>query len=178
MDELEKYIKDHRHELDRYSPPKKVWSRIQSELGRKKHTLSFGISAAAIIVIVVAIGALLRINSRGSEETRLENDIIKIYTGIRETELYYDNLINDLIKQAQPLLTEYPDVQKELNEDMTKLDSLYIDIRKDLKDNISNKEVIEAMINNYRIKIRILNDLLDQLKENESTNLNDQSHAL
>lgn len=178
MDEIEKYIRDHRQELDKYSPPKKVWTRIQSELGRKEQSLGFRIAAAAIVVIAIAIGALIRINSNVSRDKRTEGNFIKVNAEIRETELYYDNLINDLIKQAKPLLIKYPDTEKELIEDMTILDSLYFDLRKDLKDNISTKEVIEAMINNYRIKIRILNDLLDQLKENEGTNLTDQSHAI
>jgi hypothetical protein len=37
-----------------------------------------------------------------------------------------------------------------------------------LKDNVDNQDVIEALINNYRIKIQILEDMLIVLKQNEN----------
>ena len=38
------------------------------------------------------------------------------------------------------------------------LDSVYISLKSDLKDNIANHEVIEAMIQNYRLRISILEE--------------------
>jgi hypothetical protein len=104
--------------------------------------------------------------------------LIKNDPQIRETELYYDNLVNDLFKEAMPLLTEYPDLEKELIIDLSQLDSICIEIKKDLKDNISNQEVIEALINNYRIKIHILSDMLVQLRQQEVKNEKTKNHAL
>jgi len=49
------------------------------------------------------------------------------------------------------------------------MDSIYSSLRKDLKDNINNKEVVEAMIQNYRIRLDILENMLQQIKGNEST---------
>jgi hypothetical protein len=46
---------------------------------------------------------------------------------------------------------------------MSELDSVYIDLKADLKDNMANQEVIEAIIENYRMKISILEDLLKQI---------------
>ena len=83
---------------------------------------------------------------------------------LKETEIYYNNLVNSLYKEATPLLTNNPDVRKELNNDLSHLDSICIDLKKDLKDNISNQEVVEALIRNYRIKIRILEDMVDSIK--------------
>jgi hypothetical protein len=87
---------------------------------------------------------------------------------LKESEFYYNNLLNSLYTEATPMLTANPEIQKELNYDISHIDSLCLEIKKDLKDNIANKEVIEALIQNYRIKIRLLEDILTVLKENEN----------
>ena len=53
-----------------------------------------------------------------------------------------------------------------------------MDIKKDLKDNIANQDVIEALIQNYRIKINILEDMLTVLKANENNHEKEKSHEL
>ena len=83
-----------------------------------------------------------------------------------------------LYREAAPLLTNNPDVKKELNTDMSHLDSICTDLKKDLKDNISNQDVVEALIQNYRIKIRILEDMLTVLKENEPNPVKIKRHEL
>jgi hypothetical protein len=95
-------------------------------------------------------------------------NIIKGNSQLKESEIYYNNLLNSLYAEATPLLTANPDVQKELSYDISHIDSLCLEIKKDLKDNIANKEVVDALIQNYRIKIRLLEDILTILKENEN----------
>jgi hypothetical protein len=55
-----------------------------------------------------------------------------------------------------------------LHADLEELDEVYLELKEDLKDNVANPEVIEAMILNYRVKLEILEDLLNQLKEKEN----------
>lgn len=96
---------------------------------------------------------------------------------LKETELFYNSLYHSMYIQAKPLLTGQPDIAKEIDEGAARIDSICTDIRKDLKDNISNKEVIEALIRNYRIKIQLLEDMLDVVKQNETPKKRD-SHEL
>ena len=81
-------------------------------------------------------------------------------------------------REATPLLTKNPEIKKELNIDLSQLDSICSDLKKDLKDNVSNQEVVEALIQNYRIKIRLLEDMLTILKENENNPEKKKSHEL
>jgi DNA primase len=178
MDELEKFIRNHRDELDKYSPEEKTWMRIKSALRKRPRSLIFTFSAAAVIVIVLGIAALFRMIDYRIPGSKRYEALVNNDPQIRETELYYDNLVNDLFREAMPMLTGYPDLEKELIIDLTQLDSICIEIKKDLKDNISNQEVIEALINNYRIKIHILNDMLDLLKQEENKTTKTTKHAL
>jgi hypothetical protein len=107
-----------------------------------------------------------------------DNEISKYNPQLKETEIYYNNLVNTLYKEASPLLTDNPEIRNELNSDMSHLDSICTDLKKDLKDNISNREVMEALIQNYRIKIQILEDMVTVLKEKENTTEKKNSHEL
>ena len=89
---------------------------------------------------------------------------------LRETEIYYNNLANTLYREATPMLSKNPEVERELLTGISQLDSICIEIKKDLKDNIANQEVIQALIQNYRLKIRLLEEMLSVMKENEDNN--------
>jgi len=99
----------------------------------------------------------------------------QIVPELRETEIYYANKLNTLLKQARPLLTSNPGLEEELYSDLSRLDSLCLEIKHDLKDNISNQNVIEALILNYRIKVQILEDMLVILEERETVNSDNRS---
>jgi predicted CopG family antitoxin len=84
---------------------------------------------------------------------------------VRETYRYYDERIRSLYEEAEPLLTANPDISTELNLGMTELESLSAQIIRDLDDNIASSEVIEALIGNYRLRIELLEDMLNLMKE-------------
>jgi hypothetical protein len=182
MDKLEEHIRKHREDLDRYSPPKSIWRKISRELGTDRPLLKQWISIAAMIVVILGSAVVLfRPEYRGSDRnTQRNNDdnSAQITPQLKETEVYYNNLVNMLYNEAAPLLTKNPDIKKELNTDMSHLDSICIDLKKDLKDNIANQDVVEALIRNYRIKIQILEDMLVVLKQNDSIPEKKKSHEL
>ena len=78
--------------------------------------------------------------------------MMKTNSQLKETEIYYNNLANSLYREATPMLTRNPEIEKELSTDISQIDSICSEIKKDLKDNVANQDVIEALIQNYRIK--------------------------
>ena len=60
-----------------------------------------------------------------------------------------------------------------LQQDLSELDSIYHELQMDLRDNIANDEVVEAMIQNYILKIQILEDLLKYMDETSNINNNE-----
>ena len=168
MDRLEEQIRHNREELDRHTPPAGIWEKIQKELKKGKPISKKWISIAAMIVVILGTAIIL-----------IRPDRLTHYDPqLHETEVYYNSLVNSLYKEATPLLTNNPDIKKELNYDMSHLDSICADLKKDLKDNISNKDVVEALIQNYRIKIQILEEMVAVLKENQHKPERKKSHEL
>jgi hypothetical protein len=93
-------------------------------------------------------------------------NILQEIPELKEAEIYYTNLLNEKISQIEPLISRHPELEETLQQDLSELDSIYLELQKDLRDNIANDEVVEAMIQNYILKIEILEDLLDYMDEN------------
>lgn len=181
MDKLEVHIRQKREDLDRYSPPAGIWRKIRKELRKEKSMIRLWLSVAAMIIVLGTAVVLLRPFYRWSDSNSRKNNyegLTQLDPQLKETETYYNNLVNSLYKEATPLLTKNPEIKKELNIDLSHLDSICVDIKKDLKDNISNQDVVEALIQNYRIKIRILEDMLTILKANENNPEKKKSYEL
>ena len=103
----------------------------------------------------------------------------ELYMEIQETQDYYSQMVSQRYDELRPYLVSDPAAKEMLTADMEELDEVYNELKEDLKDNASNPEVIEAMILNYRVKLEILEDLLNQLKEKENQDYeNNGSYSL
>ncbi len=133
--------------------------------------------AAAIAMIFAGSAAGIYFLSGGKADVnRLSNEI---YLEMQETEQYYGLMVSQRYEELMPFLASDPVANEMLTADMEELDNVYTELKKDLKDNASNPEVVEAMILNYRVKLEILEDLLNQLKEKENQDYEtDESYSL
>lgn len=174
MDELERHIGNHREEMDIHDPKPGLWNRIEKDLPGRERRLKAFLWKAAAVIIVVGAGLTLIFRSLDSSGLRA-NPEMKL---VRETDMYYNNLISSLYEEAEPLLTANPEVKSELNTGMNELDSLSRQIREDLRDRVANREVIEALIHNYRLRIELLEDMLSIMKKAEESNNNRETYEL
>jgi CHASE3 domain sensor protein len=176
MDKLEKFINENREKLDQYEPPENGWNGIKHGVAGNKRIIPTWLSAAAMAVLLIGISAILYSSYRKKDTYYQANDPAR--KALRETEAYYNSLVTTLYREAKPLLTSEPDLAKELDSDIAQVDNICADLKKDLKDNVANREVIEALIQNYRIKLQILEEMLSLLKQNENKKDKPDSHEL
>lgn len=174
MDELEKHIRDHRDEMDIHDPDPALWKRIEKDLPAGKSNLRLlrpggqghrgrWLLRAAAAVIIAAAGLMAIFSGLRSRE-RLNDPRV---TAAQETYYYYDSQIRMLYQEAEPLLTANPDISRELKLGMGELDSLSAQIIRDLHENIASQEVLEALVTNYRLRIELLEDMLQLMRSNE-----------
>jgi hypothetical protein len=182
MDKLEEFILKNKEDLDRYTPSSGVWKKTKKRLAKEKYAFPKWLFIAAMFVVI--LGTSVVIIRQGYNRSESDNESVAgggmrpSKSHLKETEIYYNNLVNSLYREATPFLTSNPEIKKELNTDISQLDSICFEIKKDLKDNVANQEVVEALIQNYRIKIRLLEDMLTILKENENHQEKNRSHEL
>jgi len=181
-DRLEQFISDNRDQFDLFEPDEKLWAGIEPRVSQKK---TFGIgwkgvlSRAAAVLIIFAASYMVQeiLHRRQSVITKnTEENILKEIPELQEAEIYYTSLLNNKIEQIEPLISENPELGETLQQDLSELDSIYTELQKDLRDNIANDEVVEAMIQNYILKIQILEDLLEYMDET-SKNQEDENAA-
>ena len=174
MDKLEKHIISVRENMDIHDPDPGLWNRIEKDLPGRERRLR-------VIPLEGCSG-----DHRGRCRTDSDSQISGLFglknnpemRLVRETDMYYNNLISSLYEEAEPLLTSNPDVRSELTIGMNELDSLSKQIREDLRDRVANREVIEALIHNYRLRIELLEDMLSVMKEAEESNNKKETYEL
>ena len=179
-DRLEDFVKQNREQFDLHQPDPSIWLKINPENvpdDRERRPLRWLRVAAAIAVIFAGSTAGIYFLTGNRAEPDLYSS--EIYREMQETEQYYNQMVNLRFQELQPYLASDPAAKEMLTADMEELDQVYEELKNDLKDNISNPEVIEAMILNYRVKLEILEDLLNQLKEKENQDYeSDESYSL
>lgn len=182
-DRLEDFIRGHSAEFDMYEPNDKLWSKIEREIAPKKViNWRFYVSRAAAIIIIFGASFLVQQIwfKKGSGLVKPKQTTANIIIPeLQEAEMYYSGLISEKMQEVKPLLTENPSLESELKSDLNELDSIYASLKDDLKDNIANDEVIEAMIQNYRLRISILEDMLTYLKsDDQNDSINNTEYEL
>lgn len=167
-DRFEDFMKQNRESFDFREPDPAIWDRLKKDITIKKRTnwkLVFSRAAAVLVIFGAsyAVNEMIhRYHNRSTDSLKAGNE--KVIPGLTETEAYYTSLINQKMDQLKPVMANCPSLQEELNYDMSELDSVYTDLKSDLKDNMANQEVVEAIIENYRLKITILEDLLSEME--------------
>ena len=182
MDKLEEHIRKNREDMDCYNPSSGIWKRIKRELIKEKTPVRQWLSIAAMVIAILGTAIVLfkpgSILSDTRKKTGNYTTKESVNPQLNETEIYYNNLVNSLYREATPLLTGNPEIKKELNTDISHIDSICLEIKKDLKDNVASQDVVEALIQNYRIKIRLLEDMLIILKEDDKNQDKNKSNEL
>ena len=133
---------------------------------------------AAAIAMIFA-GSTAGIYFLTGNKSEVDQYSSELYNEIRETEQYYSQMVSERYDELRPFLASNQVAKEMLTADMEELDEVYNELKEDLKDNASNPEVIEAMILNYRVKLEILEEVLNQLKEKENQDYEkDESYSL
>ncbi|MBN1599431.1 MAG: hypothetical protein JW894_14145 [Bacteroidales bacterium] len=174
-DKLEDFVRSHNTEFDLNEPDQDLWKGIEKRISKKKHlSWHYYMSRAAVVTVIFGASLLVQRIWIGREGKVAETKEAEInIPELREAEMYYLGMINAKLEEVKPFLSKYPSLEEELNTDLSELDSICNGLKKDLKDNIANHEVIEAMIQNYRLRITMLEDMLMFLEEDsqeEETN--------
>ncbi|MBN1143605.1 MAG: hypothetical protein JXA72_04255 [Bacteroidales bacterium] len=170
-DRFEKFMSENRDSFDFREPDPRIWKQVEANMKVKRNfDWKLFMKRAAIVMLIFSASYVVndmvhRYNGRGLQSLKpgkagKEN----MMPGLKEAEAYYTGLVNQKLNELEPILANCPSLEEEVSYDMSELDSVYIQLKNDLKDNMANQEVIEAIIENYRLKISILEDLLKELE--------------
>lgn len=179
QDKLENFVRENREGFDVFEPDDKIWDRIRkpapkvTKLGWK--TIVVRIAA----VIVIFIGSYF---VHDWIQEKKPNRVVAVRPGtnvermegmqnvkvLMEAEVYYASQISFAKDEIVKMTGDDPGLMKGIDSDFVELDQVFKELKEDLKDDSDNEEVIEAMIENYRIKLDILEETLRQLRKSRN----------
>lgn len=164
-DRLEEFIKANRDEFDFREPSPEVWERISgnSKKTRRFRTGNYFLRVAAIITLVVVTSAVLWRSNVITPENRAKNTQDPELRELIEAEAYYAHQVNSRLKAIRKCYYTFPELKQDVENDLTELEQMYKALKNDLKENVSNKAVIEAMIENNRYRLKLVDDVLEQI---------------
>ena len=162
MSSIEDIIKNNRSSFFDEDPPSGHMERFHNKLSGNRW-LSTLMKIAATVILLLSIALALYYQDVDNKLT-LES----ISAELAETENYYQSVINKKLNQLEKILNDeqYQTVQLELQA----MDKNYLYLQEDLKLNPNDQRIIHAMINNFQLKIELLQQVMDQVKINKNIN--------
>lgn len=174
-DRFEDFIDNHRADFDQAAPEKDLWSRIAEELAEEKKKPKKWpaiLYKAASVILIASISILIYesfdkdpVSNPIVAETDNPEEVSPVIQELEEIEMYYGMEIETKLKELHQYASYFPEVEEEANEDLEDLDNAFEELKDDLNDAVANEEVLEAMIQNYRLKLELLEGILHQLKK-------------
>ena len=167
MDELKRFIEQNREAFEIYDGDiDRLWENIDRELKYShrnifRHRINNVLKVAASVAFVVGLGVAFLFGMRATELRQNGIALMNISEEMADTEVYYVEEINDRLSEIEQYFGK---VDPRVLDQLKRLDDDYQLLKKDLKDNADNEEVINAMIEYYRLKLSMLEQILGQIK--------------
>ena len=166
-DRLEKFVNENRHEFDQLEPSDRMWDAINERLNevpkRKIRKFSW-MKIAAVVVLALSIPTVIyQVKFSELKQSAKAVQVDPEVQELIEAEAFYAQEVSGKLAEIQKCYKVHPELKMEIEGDLNELESMYLSLKSDLKENISSKEVIEAMIENNRNRMKLVDDVLEQI---------------
>ncbi|MDW3197244.1 MAG: hypothetical protein R8G66_33005 [Cytophagales bacterium] len=156
-DPLKRHVDANRSEFEVFPfDEEAAWDEIASKIQpikTKSQRLKPWLYVAASVLLVAMFG--VSVIQPNQVETAYSSEIM-------EAKNYYQQMVDGKISLVKSLVDD-----EELFADLEAMDVAFEELEKDLKDDVDNEEVVAAMIDNYRLKLKILEKILEELDQDE-----------
>jgi hypothetical protein len=160
QDPLKKHIDRHRPDFEPYQADfGALWDRVEARLDaqppKRRPLWPKALRIAAALALAAGLAWLSWPRPQPLAQAPSE---------WQEAQQFYAEAIQ---ANMQALKARKADVAPEIFADLNALDQAMKELQADLRDQADNEEVIEAMIRNYQLKLKILEEILEQLQQYE-----------
>ncbi len=175
MDDFEKYIKENKDLFnDQKADKQKIWHNIESNLDNTKVIYLWnlsGLKIAATILILVGIFSIagLFITSEFNQSDQNE----AVHQELKDIDIYYKNLVSFQVQLVNNHPKLKPENKKEFLSFMDELDKDYEILKQEMAKNLNNEYILEAIVNNYKKRIELIENLLEQINDSKKSTDNE-----
>jgi hypothetical protein len=177
MKTIDEIIRNNRDLFEEGEPPEGHFERFSRKLEMKFHSATVKRSIvpyllkAAVVTLLVTLSSLWTWDHfiRPGRNMMTLSDVSPQY---REVENYYIHEVNLMESEISSFnLSDDPEQQEMLKEEIRSMDSIYIQLQKDLKTHPNDERIINAMIEHYQTKLDVMSFILNQLKTIRNENI-------
>ncbi|PIB37308.1 hypothetical protein BFP72_18775 [Reichenbachiella sp. 5M10] len=165
MDEWKNHVESKRESFEMYDVPKGTWDQVEGWLDEDNRHIRLprrylwrGLVGAAALLLALGLG-LTSLLVEKYQATAISPELVEVQN-------YYQGEIALKMQQVSHL-ENFADISR----DMETLDEAFVQMKRDLNDNVDNQEVINEMIENYKIKLEILERILERLDQSDAKKL-------
>lgn len=169
MDQFEKHIRNNKAVFDDHRADReKIWANIASHLHEERPKViplwkSPMLRIAASILILLGISGAIGFNFFANTTT--ENQFVS--QELQDIDMHYQGLVSYQVQLVQNN-SQLSDADKEeFLSFMVELDAEYEQLKLEMQNNLDNEQVLEAIVANYRKRIELIENLLQQLNESK-----------
>lgn len=173
-DKLLEFAQQNKEEFDMLEVDPQIWERInraQPSMPKKSKVHPMLLRAAAAIILFSMawwLGHTYDVNpSKSFTEQVKDEKIEKQIPALAEVEKVYGAQVDVLLTKVDEKLSSQPQLREELYTDLADLDSTYAQYKTELNTAHATEDVVQAMIQIYKMKVEILQELLDELQRKE-----------
>lgn len=183
-DQFEKYVRDHSDEFDSFELPEDSWANIQKMRGDEEGRSEKKSSKPKVVFITALrrVAAVLVLGLAGyglfSIVSGPSNPVVEsqLPAEIQEMDEYYEAQI---AQSWEELNRQHPNnelVSQEVSTEMELLGEEKEKLMDELKQNFSNQKVLEELIEIYKMRLEILEEVLETLNEENERNYDSQNN--
>lgn len=182
MNTLEELIKRGRGDLDDREPSEGHFERFSFKLATRLHAVKAKRSIlpyllkAAVVTLLVTLSSLYTFDHFVRPNLKRTMTLSEVSPEYREVENYYVSQVSYMVNEFTTLDLTTPEQKEALMIEMASMDSVYVELQKELRANPSDQRIIDAMIKHYQTKLEVMNYILDQLRQIKAETVNPVSH--
>jgi hypothetical protein len=185
MKTIEDIIRDNANLFDSNEPPEGHFERFSKKLAAKSQGGKIKKSIVPYLLKAAAVTLLVTLSSlwtwehflRPSSSRMTLGDVSPQYREVENYYIYRVNLLENKIRSAD--IASDAEHAGMLESEIKSMDSVYVQLQKELKTNPDDERIISAMIEHYQTKLEVMTYIVNQLQslrnENQNTGKNENS---
>lgn len=173
MDNFEKHIREHKDEFDEQVVDKaKLWANIDARLEEQKPKViplwkSPMVRIAASILFLLGVCGIIGLSIFGNAAVNEQTGFVS--KELQDIDMHYQSLVSYQVRLVQKNQSLSEADKAEFLSFIDDLDKEYEQLRLELRKNMDNELVLQAIISNYKKRIELIENLLRQINESKLT---------
>lgn len=181
MKTIDEIIRNNRDFFEDQEPADGHFERFNRKLQMRSNKVTIKRSIVPYLLKAAVVTLLVTLSSLWTWDHFIKSDRNRMALGdvspqYKEVENYYIHQVNLMESELVTVDLNNPEQKQALLTEMKSMDSVYVQLQKELKANPNDERIINAMIEHYQTKLEVMTYIVNQLKAIRNGNQNNDTN--